>query len=70
MDAIKYLESHWMQIGMGWLATQAFLKGLQDSIDAEPVDIKSKPIARVSYYMSAISSYLFLGNRPQAIGGK
>lgn len=70
MDIIKWLEEHWMQIGFGWLATQTFLKGLQDAIDAEPVDIKDKPLAKISYYMGAIGGYVFTGNRIKQIGGK
>ena len=70
MDIVKLIESHWMQIGFFWLATQTFLKGLQDAIDAEPVDIKTKPLARIAYYMNAIGQYTVLGNRVKPIGGK
>lgn len=64
---IQWLSSHWIQIGFGWVFIQNLLKSLQDAEDSEPPDLKLKPIARISYYMSAIGGYLFTGNRIQPI---
>ena len=66
---MKFLQNHWIQIGVAWILIQNFLKALQDAIDAEPPEIKAKPIARISYYMQAIGGYLFAGNRIKSIGG-
>jgi hypothetical protein len=68
MEVINYIENHWMQIGIGWLVLQNFLKAIQDSVDSEPAGLKP-PFGKLLYYMSAISQYAFLGNRPQPIGG-
>jgi len=65
MEAWHWLQAHWVQIGLGWLAVQTFLKSVQDAIDAEPKGLQ--PIAKVIYYMQAIGGYLFAGNRAQAI---
>lgn len=67
MNIFHWAQDHWMQIGFGWLATQTFLKAVQDAIDAEPIDLKAKPFARIAYYMQAVGSYLFTGNRVQPI---
>lgn len=64
----QWLSSHWAQIGVSWFVVQNFLKALQDAEDVEPPELKSKPIARMSYYMQAMGSYLFLGNRPTKTG--
>lgn len=63
----QWLSQHWVQIGVVWFFVQNFLKALQDAEDAEPPEVKAKPIARVSYYMGSIGGYLFTGNRIQPI---
>ena len=67
MDIYTWLQNHWVQIGVGWILIQNLLKAVQDAIDAEPPELKTKPLARVSYYMTAVGGYLFAGNRIQAI---
>lgn len=67
MNIEQWLSSHWMQIGVGWILVQNFLKAIQDAIDAEPKGLQ--PIARVVYYMQAVGGYLFAGNRVKPIGG-
>lgn len=65
MDIVHIVKSHLVQIGLGWLLVQNFLKALQDAIDAEPKGLQ--PIARIVYYMQAIGGYVFAGNRIQPI---
>lgn len=65
MAIYQWLQAHWMQIGLGWLAAQTFLKSVQDAIDAEPKGLTA--INRILYYMQAIGGYLFAGNRVQPI---
>ncbi len=65
MDILTWFKFHWMEIGIGWLAVQTFLKAIQDAIDAEPKGLE--PIARIVYYMQATGGYLFTGNRIQPI---
>ena len=60
-----WLQGHWVQIGICWFALQNFLKALQDSLDAMPKGLSF--LAEVVYLMNNVGSYLFLGNRPQAI---
>jgi hypothetical protein len=65
MDIINWIEKHWVQIGMVWLATQNILKAIQDSLDNMP---KGTPILRkISTLMQDVSAYVFTGNRPAAI---
>ena len=65
MEIQTWLSSHWVQIGVIWFAVQNFLKALQDSLDTMPKGLTF--LAEVVYLMQSIGSYLFLGNRPQAI---
>jgi hypothetical protein len=65
MRIYNFLQSHWVQIGLCWLAIQNFLKAIQDSIDTMP---KGLPfLSEVVYIMQGVGSYLFLGNRPTPI---
>lgn len=57
------------ELGVAWLFLQNFLKALQDALDAEPPDLKNKPLGKIVYYMQAIGGYLFMGQRIQSIGG-
>lgn len=66
MDIIKWLETHWVQIGVCWFAIQNLLKALQDTMDAIPKGLP--PLAKIYWFMQGIGGYLFLGNRPQPIG--
>lgn len=68
MEIFKWIQDHWMQIGVVWFVIQNFLKALQDSIDAMPKGLSF--LAEVVYLMNNIGSYLFLGNRPQSIKGE
>ena len=66
MDKILfYLQNHWVQIGLIWLAVQNVLKAVQDAIDAMP---PNTPILRkITMIMGAVGQYIFTGNRPTAI---
>lgn len=68
MEYYNWAVRHWVEIGVAWLAIIKILTNVQDAIDAEPKDLKP-PFGKILYYMSALSQSLFLGNRPQAIGG-
>jgi hypothetical protein len=68
MDIQGFLTKHWVEINVGYLLILKVLTGIQDAVDAEPKDLKS-PFGKAIYYLTAISGYLFAGNRPQAIGG-
>lgn len=65
----QWLSTHWSWSGFvaTWLSIQTILKGLQDAEDAEPPDLKDKPIGKMAYYMQAIANYAFLGNRIKPI---
>lgn len=67
VEAWNWICSHWVQIGLVWLAVQNFLKALQDALDAMPKGLSF--LAEVIYLMQNIGGYLFTGNRPQAITG-
>jgi hypothetical protein len=60
-------EALWMKIGLAWVLIQNILKAAQDAEDSEPPNLKDKPLARIAYYMQAVGSYLFTGNRIQPI---
>ena len=64
----QILVKHWAEIGVAWLAIIKILTAFQDAVDAEPKDLKP-PFGKVIYYMQSMSGYLFMGNRPQSIGG-
>jgi hypothetical protein len=70
MDILGYLQSHIMQIGVGWLALQNILKAIQDAFDSLPKDKPTPILRKIVLIMQAVSGYLFLGNRPTAIGGE
>ena len=65
MLILNWIQSHWVEIGIVWVAVQNFLKALQDSLDAMPKGMTF--LAEVVYLMQNIGGYLFTGNRPQAI---
>lgn len=54
------------EAGFVWLTITKLLTGIQDAVDAEPKDLKP-PFGRIIYYMTAISGYVFAGNRIQPI---
>ena len=68
IPVIHYIQSNWAQIGVIYLVVLKFLTAIQDAVDSEPAGLKP-PLGKLLYYMSALSQYLFLGNRPTAIGG-
>lgn len=70
MGIEHWIMSHKALLLALWLAIQTILKAVQDAIDAEPIELKTKPFARISYYMQAISGYLLAGNRIKSIGGQ
>ena len=66
---IPYIESHWVQIGLSWLAIQNVLKSIQDAIDALPKDKPIPILTKIVLVMNSVSQYIFLGNRPTTTGG-
>ena len=68
MEIYNIAVKHWAEIGVAYLMIIKVLTGIQDAIDAEPAGLKP-PFGKILYYMSALSQYLFIGNRPQSIGG-
>jgi len=68
MQIFIAISHHWVEIGMGYLLVVKFLTAIQDACDAQPKDLKP-PFGKLIYYMNAVGQQLFLGNRPQAIGG-
>jgi len=68
MDVIQFISKHWAEIGVAWLSVIKVMTAVQDAVDAEPSGLKP-PFGKAIYYMQAIAGYLFIGNRPKAIGG-
>lgn len=68
MNLLSLISKHWAETGVIYLLVLKFLTIIQDAVDAEPKDLKP-PFGKAIYYLTAISGYLFAGNRPQAIGG-
>jgi hypothetical protein len=68
MEIYNWIIAHLTGIGVIWLTVIKILTAWQDAVDAEPKGLKP-PFGKIIYYMQAVSGYLFMGNRPQAITG-